>query len=104
MAKSLRKRQAKLNARRNDHAATLKSVKDPAAYKQPGSMKKGKLMIDNTELEKLRFENRAMRKAFEAIISLADLMARGQCLQPRETGRWLKIIARVGMAGRELER
>lgn len=40
MAKSLRKRQAKLNARRNAHAATLKSVKDPAAYKQPGSMKR----------------------------------------------------------------
>lgn len=40
MAKSLRKRQAKLNARRNDHAATLKSVKYPAAYKQPGSMKR----------------------------------------------------------------
>jgi len=40
MAKSLRKRQEKLNARRNAHAATLKSVKDPAAYKQPGSMKR----------------------------------------------------------------
>ena len=43
MAKSLRKTQKKLNARRNAHAATLKSLPsgtNPAAYKQPGSMKR----------------------------------------------------------------
>lgn len=43
MAKSLRKVQAKLNARRNSHAATLKSLPsgtNPASYRQPGSMKR----------------------------------------------------------------
>lgn len=42
MAKSLRKTQARLNARRNDHAATLKDpkVKNPNAFRQPGSMKR----------------------------------------------------------------
>lgn len=43
MAKSLRKVQAKLNIRRNAHAATLKSLpsgSNPAAFRQPGSMKR----------------------------------------------------------------
>ena len=42
MAKSLRKVQAKLNARRNAHAATIKDPKvtNPAAFKAPGSMKR----------------------------------------------------------------
>lgn len=40
MAKSLRKREARLNARRNAHSATIKQVKNPAAFKQPGSMKR----------------------------------------------------------------
>lgn len=43
MAKSLRKVQAKLNARRNAHSATLKTPHiNPAAFKQPGSMKRRK--------------------------------------------------------------
>ena len=43
MAKSLKKVREKLNARRNSHAATLKSLTssdNPAGWKQPGSMKR----------------------------------------------------------------
>lgn len=43
MAKSLRKVRAKLNNRRNAHAATLKSLPsgtNPMAFRQPGSMKR----------------------------------------------------------------
>lgn len=43
MAKSLKKVQKKLNARRNAHAVTLKSLPsgaNPAGFRQPGSMKR----------------------------------------------------------------
>jgi len=43
MGKSLKKVRKKLNARRNDHAMTLKSLPsnvNPVSYRQPGSMKK----------------------------------------------------------------
>lgn len=45
MAKILRKTREKLNARRNSHAATLRSLPstvNPAAFRQPGSMKRSK--------------------------------------------------------------
>lgn len=35
----LAKAQAKLGMRRNAHAATIKIVKDPMAFKTPGSMR-----------------------------------------------------------------
>ena len=46
MAKYLRKVQQKLSARRNAHSATLRSLPssaNPAAYRQPGSMKRRKV-------------------------------------------------------------
>jgi len=45
MAKILRKTRAKLNARRNAHAALIKSLPstvNPDAFKAPGSMKRSK--------------------------------------------------------------
>jgi len=38
----LAKRQAWLNARRNDHSLTIKNIKNPAAFKTPGSMNEHK--------------------------------------------------------------
>jgi hypothetical protein len=35
----LGKKQARLNARRNAHSATIRGIKQPLAYKTPGSMK-----------------------------------------------------------------
>ncbi len=41
-SKKLDRKRARLNARRNDHAATIKMLpQEAAAFKQPGSMKQG---------------------------------------------------------------
>jgi hypothetical protein len=45
MAKILRKKREKLNARRNAHGVTLKTLPsgvNPASYRQPGSMNRKK--------------------------------------------------------------
>lgn len=41
-ARTYDRKAARLNARRNDHSVTIKSVKNATAYKTPGSMNDGK--------------------------------------------------------------